>query len=94
MAPPQAIPILGHMEDTSTQVSHLWSPGGCLPMVPLKSHPNLGQMEDTPVQVSHLRSPGGCNIWPRAQGLTSIMAQVITRIVATFPPAFIRVQLE
>ena len=29
MAPPQAIPILGQMEDTSLQVSHLWSPGGC-----------------------------------------------------------------
>ena len=28
MAPPQAIPILGQMEDTSLQVSHLWS-GGC-----------------------------------------------------------------
>ena len=28
MAPPQAIPILGQMEDTPVQVSHLWS-GGC-----------------------------------------------------------------
>ena len=27
MAPPQAIPIFGQMEDTSVQVSHLWSPG-------------------------------------------------------------------
>ena len=30
MAPPQAIPILDQMEDTSIQVSHLWSPGGCV----------------------------------------------------------------
>ena len=29
MAPLQGIPILGQMEDTSVQVSHLWSPGGC-----------------------------------------------------------------
>ena len=26
--PPQAIPIFVQMEDTSVQVSHLWSPGG------------------------------------------------------------------
>ena len=58
------------------------SPGFC----------NLGQMKDTPVQVSHLWSPGGCNIWPSAPGLTSIMAQGITWIVAAFwPPAFIPV---
>ena len=29
MAHPQAIQILGQMKDTSFQVSHLWSPGGC-----------------------------------------------------------------
>ena len=29
MAPPQASQILGQMEDTSIQASHLWSPGGC-----------------------------------------------------------------
>ena len=29
MAPPQAIPILGQMEDTPVQVSYLWIPGGC-----------------------------------------------------------------
>ena len=53
---------------------------------------NLGQMKYTLVQVSHLWSPGGCNIWPSAPGLTSIMAQGITCIVAAFwPPAFIRV---
>ena len=28
MAPPQAIPILGQMEDTPVQVSYLWFPGG------------------------------------------------------------------
>ena len=29
MAPPQAIPILGQMKDTSVQATHLWSSGGC-----------------------------------------------------------------
>ena len=29
MAPPQAIPILGQMEDTPVQVFYLWIPGGC-----------------------------------------------------------------
>ena len=29
MAPPQAIPILGQMKDTSVQAPHLWSSGGC-----------------------------------------------------------------
>ena len=29
MALPQAIPIFGQIEDTSVQVSHLCSPGGC-----------------------------------------------------------------
>ena len=29
MAPPQAIPIFGQMEDTPVQVSYLWIPGGC-----------------------------------------------------------------
>ena len=62
---------------------------------PPPSHSNLGQMEDIPVQVSHLRSPGGCNIWPRAPGLISAMAEVITGILAAFlPSAFIRVQFE
>ena len=28
MAPRQAIPILGQMEDISVQVTHLWFPGG------------------------------------------------------------------
>ena len=28
MAPPQAIPILGQMKDTSVQAPHLWSFGG------------------------------------------------------------------
>ena len=31
MAPSQVIPILGQMEDTSVQVSHLWSNRGFLP---------------------------------------------------------------
>ena len=30
MAPLQAIPVFGQMEDTSVQVSHLWSPGGVI----------------------------------------------------------------
>ena len=29
MVPPQAIPILGKMEDTPVQVSYLWIPGEC-----------------------------------------------------------------
>ena len=29
MAPSQAIPILGQMEETSARVFHLWSHGGC-----------------------------------------------------------------
>ena len=42
-----------------------------------------------------LRSPGGCNSWPSALGLTLIMAQRITWIVAAFwPPAFIRVWFD
>ena len=53
---------------------------------PSPGHSNLGQMEDTPVQVSHLWSPGGSNICPRASGLTLIMAQGITQIVAAFGP--------
>ena len=35
----------------------------------------LGSDGSTSVQVSRLWFPGGCNIWPRAQGLTSIMAR-------------------
>ena len=50
------------------------------------SHSNIGQVEDTPVQVLHLWFPGECNIWPKAPGLASIMAQVITQIVAAFCP--------
>ena len=61
------------------------------PIMALPSQSNLGQLEYTSVQVSHLWSPGGCNIWPRAPGLTSIMAQGLTQIVALFwSPAFIR----
>ena len=48
--------------------------------------PILGQMEDTPVQVSYLWIPGRCHICRRAAGLTSIMAQQVTRIVAPFWP--------
>ena len=44
-------------------------------------HSNLGQLEDTPVQVSHSVS-WWVQYWPRASGLTSIMAKGITRIVA------------
>ena len=46
----------------------------------------LCQMEYTSVQVSYLWFPGGCHICPRAAGLTSIMAQEVTRIVAPFCP--------
>ena len=45
---------------------------------PLQAISILCQMEDMPVQgvqVSHLWSPGGCLIWPRAPGLTSMMAR-------------------
>ena len=55
-------------------------------MAPPQAIPILGQMEDTPVQVSYLWIPGGCHICPRAAGLTSIMAQQVTRIVAPFCP--------
>ena len=55
-------------------------------MAPPQAIPILGQMEDTPVQVSYLWIPGGCHICPRAAGLTSIMAQEVTRIVAPFWP--------
>ena len=55
-------------------------------MAPPQAIPILGQMEDTPVQVSYLWTPGGCHICPRAAGLTSIMAQEVTRIVAPFWP--------
>ena len=41
-------------------------------------------MEYTSVQVSYLWFPGGCHICPRTTGLTSIMAQEVTRIVAPF----------
>ena len=38
--------------------------------------------EYTSVHVSYLWFPGGCNICSRAAGLTSIMAQKVTRILA------------
>ena len=58
----------------------------CLKYWPSPGYFSLIQREDTPVQVSYLWSPNGCNIWPRAPGLTSIMAQGITQIVAASQP--------
>ena len=55
-------------------------------MAPPQAIPILGQMEDTPVQVSYIWIPGGCHICPMAVGLTSIMAQEVTRIVAPYWP--------
>ena len=48
-------------------------------------------MSPTSVHVSYLCScllllPGRCHIWPRAAGLTSVMALKVTRIVAPFCP--------
>ena len=55
-------------------------------MAPPQAIPIFGQMEDTPVQVSYLWIPGWCHICPRTAGLTSIMAQEVTRIVGPFWP--------
>ena len=38
----------------------------------------------TAVQVSYLCFPGRCHFWPRFTGLTSIMAQEVTQIMAAF----------
>ena len=115
--PSQVIPILGQMEDTPVQVSHL-SSGGChilgstpgLTSImawvvtrivaafwcssvdsnngPSPGHSNLLSNRVTSVQVSYLCFPGMCHIWPRAAGLTSIMAYEVTRIVApSCPPS-------
>ena len=48
---------------------------------------NLVSDGATSVHVSYLWFPGSCHIWPRAAGLTSIMASEVTEIVA--PSAFI-----
>ena len=53
-------------------------------MVLPQAIPILGQVEDTSFQVSYLRFPGGCHIWPRAAGLTSIMAKEVIPILAPF----------
>ena len=51
-------------------------------------HLNLVSDGATSVHVSYLWFPGRCHIWPRAAGLTSIMASEVTRIVVPFcPPA-------
>ena len=55
-------------------------------MAPPRATPVLCEMQNTSVQVSYLWFPGGCHICPRAAGLTSIMAQELTRIVAPFWP--------
>ena len=52
-------------------------------MAPPQAIPILGQKKDTPVQVSPLWSCW-CHMWLRAIGLTSIMAQEVTQIVALF----------
>ena len=57
---------------------------------PSPGHLNLVSDGATSVHVSYLWFPGRCHIWPRAAGLTSIMASEVTEIVAPFwPPAFI-----
>ena len=57
--------------------------------------PRPSQSWATSVHVSYLWFPGRCHIWPRAAGLTSIMAWKVTRIMTPFwPPAFIRVWLK
>ena len=177
MAPPQAIPVLGQMEDTPVQVSHLWwvpyLNNGCRPDFnnglegdsnsgpvlapwrllqsdskngPSPSHSNVvseevyicsslllmmswwlpyldkGPMPDfnsgpgndsnigcilalqclfgsnlnnSPSPSHSSLVPNGVYICsglcPRAAGLTSIMAQDVTRMVAFGPPAFIRI---
>ena len=53
---------------------------------PSPSHLNLVSDRAISVHVSYLWFPGRCHIWPRAAGLTSIMASEVTRIVAPFPP--------
>ena len=59
---------------------------------PSPGHFNLVSDGATSVPVSYLWFPGRCHIWPRAAGLTSIMASEVTRIVAPFCPlSFIRV---
>ena len=52
---------------------------------PSQTIPILGQIEDIPVQVSHLWS-GRCYIWTNNTGLTSIMAQEVTQIIAALWP--------
>ena len=49
---------------------------------PPRAIPSLWQMEYTSVQVSYLCFSGSCQIWPRAAGMTSIMAKKVTQIVA------------
>ena len=59
---------------------------------PSQTIPILGQIEDIPVQVSHLQS-GGCHIWTSTPGLTSIMAQEVTQLIATLWPPNIYLSL-
>ena len=53
---------------------------------PSSGHLNLVSDGATSVHVSYLWFPGRCHIWPRAAGLTSIMASEVTQIVVPFPP--------
>ena len=55
-------------------------------MAPPQAITILFQMEYTSVQVFYLWFPDGCHIWPKAAGLTSVMSQEVTRIVAHFGP--------
>ena len=75
MAPPQVIPILGQMEDTSIQVSHLWSPGGCVSSQRPRLDFNNGPGNN---------SSSGCILYPRRlfesdsnNGSTSVQVEVL-----------------
>ena len=66
MGPPQAIPILGQMEDTPVQVSYLWIPGGC----PKSCRPDFNQ------EVTQIVAP----YWPPSVYLSS--TQIMTPLQA------------
>ena len=53
---------------------------------PSPGHLNLVSDGVTSVHVSYLRFAGRRHIWPRAAGLTSVMASEVTQIVVPFCP--------
>ena len=54
---------------------------------PSPGHLNLVSDVVTSVHVSYLWFPGRCHIWPRAAGLTSIMASEVTlKVAPLWPP--------